>query len=175
MLRLLLFRHAKAERSRPGERDHERALNARGRSDSPRLGAYLVRHKLVPDLAVVSTALRTRETWELASSVMDRAPPAEFSDRIYEATPEAILKVAGKVAPNVHTLMIVGHNPGLQELAVMLVGTGDVELRQRLTEEFPTASLAVIDFALDDWRRLHDGSGRLERLVTPRSLAAATD
>jgi phosphohistidine phosphatase len=70
---------------------------------------------------------------------------------------------------------VVGHNPGMQGLAVQLVASGSAEMRQRLTEEFPTAALVVIDFALDDWSGLHPRSGRLIRFVTPKSLAAAAD
>ena len=80
MLRLLLLRHAKAERGQPGGRDHERALAQRGRDDAPRLGAYLVRHKLVPDLALVSTAARTRETWALATAAFAEPPPVQFEE-----------------------------------------------------------------------------------------------
>ena len=74
MRRLLLLRHAKAEKAQPGERDHERKLAARGRDDAPQLGTYLVRHGLVPDLVVVSTAARARETWELAAAAFADPP-----------------------------------------------------------------------------------------------------
>jgi len=75
----------------------------------------------------------------------------------------------------VHTLLVVGHNPGLQDLATMLIASGDVEARQRLKEKFPTSGLVVIDFALDDWSRVHAHAGRLDHFISPRSLAAATD
>ena len=131
MLRLLLLRHAKAERGQSGGRDHERTLAPRGRDDAPRLGAYMARHRLIPDLALVSTATRTRETWALAAPAFAKPPPVEFEEQVYEATPQSILKVIGSVGPEVRTLLVVGHNPGLQELAAMLAATGDVDLRQR--------------------------------------------
>ena len=71
--------------------------------------------------------------------------------------------------------MVIGHNPGLHEVARILIAAGDVEARKRLSEGLPTAGLAVIDFAGEDWRKLHPDGGRLERFVTPRSLRAATD
>jgi phosphohistidine phosphatase len=175
MRRLLLWRHAKAERSQPGERDQERALAARGRDDAPMIGAYMVRHALTPDLVLVSTSERTRETWAQGGKVFDKPPPVIFDDRLYEAPAQAILKVVRETEPQVRTLLVVGHNPGLQELAVLLVAAGDVDARQRLKEDFPTAALAVISFALEDWSQLHPHSGRLEHFVTPRFLAAATD
>jgi phosphohistidine phosphatase len=135
----------------------------------------MARHALVPNLALVSTSVRTRETWALCEPAFERPPPATFEDRIYEASPQAILAAIKETEPGVGTLLVVGHNPGLQELAALLVASGDVEARQRLKEEFPTSSLAVIDFALDDWGSLHPHAGRLVHFVTPQTLAAATD
>jgi len=175
MRRLLLLRHAKSERLEPGGRDRDRVLAKRGRADAPKVGAYMVRHALKPDLAVVSPAARTRETWELVAGAFDVAPAVNFEERIYEAPPQAVLQVIKQTAPEVETLLVVGHNPGLQELAVTLIAAGDVEARQRLKEDFPTSALAVINFALTDWRRLHRHAGRLEHFVTPRLLEAATD
>jgi phosphohistidine phosphatase len=126
MRRLILFRHAKSEHGQLGEKDHARVLNPRGERDAPRLGAFMVKHSLVPDLAMVSTAARTRQTWELASAAFSEAPRAVFEDRIYEATPQRILQVVKETPPRVHTLLICGHNPGLQELAALLIGSGDV-------------------------------------------------
>jgi phosphohistidine phosphatase len=78
-------------------------------------------------------------------------------------------------ARNAHSLLVIGHNPGLQDIAVQLIATGDVEARERVTEKLPTSGLVVIDFSIDDWSRLHPRSGRLEHFVTPRLLAAATE
>ena len=74
-----------------------------------------------------------------------------------------------------HTLLLLGHNPGLHELALMLIASGDVEARERLREKLPTAGLVIVDFAFDDWVRLHPHSGRLERFVSPKSLEAAAN
>lgn len=175
MRRLLLLRHAKAERSPPGGRDHDRVLDARGRGDAPRLGAYMASHGLLPDRAIVSTSARTRETWDLAAAQFKGRPPVLYEKRVYEAAARDILQVVKEAPPEAQTLLLVGHNPGMQELAALLITAGDLEARQRLNEAFPTAGLAVIDFALDAWSRLHPHSGRLERFVTARSLTAATD
>jgi phosphohistidine phosphatase len=175
MRRLLLLRHAKAERSRPGERDHERTLAARGRDDALKLGPYMVRHAFLPDLVLVSTSARTRETWELAASAFEDVPAVKFDERIYEGGPQAILKVIKETGPQVGTLLVVGHNPGLQELAKLLVAVSDSDALLRLKEHFPTASFALINFMVEDWSRLHPRAGRLEHLVTPTTLAATTD
>jgi phosphohistidine phosphatase len=175
MRRLLLLRHAKAERSQAGERDHERILAARGRGDAPRLGAYMVRHDFTPDLVLVSTSARTRETWELAATAFEHVPPVKFDERLYEAGPQPILKVIKETTPRVGTLLVIGHNPGLQELAILLVAVSNSDALLRLKEEFPTASLALINFMVEDWSRLHPRAGRLEHFVTPSTLAATTD
>jgi phosphohistidine phosphatase len=174
-MRLMLLRHAKSEKAEPGMRDHERVLNARGRADAPRIGAYIERHALVPDRAIVSTAQRTRETWEQLKTAWPAAPPVAYEARLYESGTEAILTVIRETACEVRTLLVIGHNPGLHDLARLLIASGDVETREKLNEGLPTTGLAVIDFAGKDWRKLHARGGRLERFVTPRLLAMVDD
>lgn len=175
MRRLLLLRHAKAERSQPGGRDHDRILSKRGRNDAAAVGAYLVRHKMVPDRALVSTSARTRETWALVSAAITRPPKAEFDGRIYEAAPEAILNSIRETGTAGKTLIVVGHNPGMQQLAAMLIASGDVDARQRLLEDYPTSALALISFAGESWDSLKPMAGRLEHFVTPHTLEPASD
>jgi phosphohistidine phosphatase len=172
-MRLMLLRHAKSEKAEPGMRDHERRLNDRGERDAETIGAYLAHHGLIPDLVAVSTSQRTRETWEHVAAMLSASPPATFEERLYNAGAEAILAVVKETKPAVRTLMVIGHNPGLHEAARLLIASGDVEARERLNEGLPTTGLAAIDFAGKDWRKLHPHGGRLERFVTPRSLAAA--
>ena len=175
MRRLMILRHAKAERPEPGGRDHERTLNRRGREDAGTIGAYMVRHGLIPDRVVVSTAVRTRETWEHAAGAFPAGLAVAFEKRLYDAVPHTILDVIKRTPADVHGLLVIAHNPGLHSTAVLLVGAGDIDARQRLSEKLPTLGLVVIDFAVDDWDKLHRHGGRLDRFVTPRSLAAATD
>ena len=175
MRRLLLLRHAKAERLQAGGRDLDRVLAARGRADAKTLGAYLTRHALIPDRAVVSTSARTCETWTLLAAAMGKTPPVSFDERIYDAVPGTVLQVIKETGPDTGTLMVIGHNPGLQELAAMLVASGDIDARERLGENFPTSALAAISFASRDWRGVHPHGGRLEHFVTPNWLAMATD
>ncbi len=172
-MRLILLRHAKSEKAEPGAGDRERRLNARGRDDAAAIGAYLERHRLLPDLVVISTAQRTRETWDRLCAALSRPPGARYDDRLYNAGADAIIAVAKETAPAVRALMVIGHNPGLHDSARLLIASGDVEERERLAEGLPTSGLAVIDFAGKDWRKLHPRGGRLERFVTPRSLAQA--
>jgi len=174
MRRLLLFRHAKAERSQPGMEDRARKLEERGRKDAAKIGAYMVSHGLVPDQVMTSPSARTKETWKFASAAFRGPLDVSESERLYDATAATILNVVKTARSGTHTLLIVGHNPGLHELAAMLVASGDIEARERLREKLPTSGLAIIDFPLDDWGKLHAQCGRLERFVTPKSLVAAS-
>ena len=175
MRRLILFRHAKTEPSEPGLEDRARVLVERGRRDAARIGAYVKSHALVPDRVVISPAARTQETWKITAAAFRPAPGAASTDQLYDATPHAIFAVIKDAPTTAHTLMVVGHNPGLHEVALMLIASGDIDARERLREKLPTAGLVIIDFAFDDWCKLHPQSGRLERFVSPKSLEAATN
>jgi phosphohistidine phosphatase len=175
MLRLILLRHAKSDWSRPGTSDHQRPLNRRGRIAAPRIGTYMAEERLLPQLVLVSTALRTRETWQLVSQNLRARVRASFDERLYESTPATILSVIRETPAPITTLMIVGHNPGLHAVALALTGSGDRGARSQLAEKFPTCALAVLDFAADRWTTLAPGGGRLERFVTPRALSAGDD
>jgi phosphohistidine phosphatase len=167
--RLMLLRHAKALKSEPGERDFDRKLAPRGMTDSEKLGAFLTRHALVPQRVVVSPAVRASETWARAALTCPKAPPPVLEPRLYDANVETILDVV-RETEGASRIMIVGHNPGLHELALLLIASGDVEIRARLQENLPTAGLVVIDFAVKGWDKLHPQSGRLELFVEPSSL-----
>jgi phosphohistidine phosphatase len=174
MRRLLLFRHAKTERAEPGERDRDRKLTKRGRADAPRLGAYMAHHDLVPDLALVSPAERAQETWKLLAAAFGTPPKAITDERIYNASTDKLMNVLSEPR-KARTLLLVGHNPGMHDLAVALVAAGDVATRERVMEKLPTSGLVVIDLAFDDWALLHPHAGRLERFVSPRLIAASTE
>jgi phosphohistidine phosphatase len=173
VMRLLVLRHAKAEKADPGMPDRERPLNLRGQQDAAAIGVYIDRHGLAPDIALVSPARRTRETWERMAAALSKPVAPRYEEHLYNAGSNAILGLLKHTDGIGHTLLVIGHNPGLHDLARTLIASGDVEARERLNEGLPTAGLAIIDFAVDAWRRLHAHGGRLERFVTPRSLAAA--
>jgi len=170
MRRLLLFRHAKTERSEPGMEDRSRKLVERGRRDAASIGAYMATHALIPDRVMTSPAARTQETWKLAASAFKPAPAGTTVERLYGATQHEILDLIKQAPASAHTLLIVGHNPGLHDLALMLVAAGDIETREQMREKLPTSGLVIIDFAFDEWAKLHPQSGRLERFITPKSL-----
>jgi phosphohistidine phosphatase len=174
MRRLMLLRHAKTERAGPGERDRDRKLMKRGRADAPMIGAYMAHHDLIPDLALVSPAVRAQETWALLAACFRKKPRVSTDNRIYNASIDG-LAAAVRETRKAHSVLIVGHNPGLHEFALQLVASGDVESREQINEKLPTSGLVVIDLPIDDWALIHPHAGRLERFVTPRLIAAATE
>ena len=175
MLRLMLLRHAKSSWPSSGVQDAARPLSERGQAAARLMGAYMARHSLIPDRILCSPARRTRETWAGIATQWPADMDVVFDQRLYEATPQSILSVIRVQHETARTLLVIGHNPGLQATAELLIAAGDVESRERLREKFPTAALAVIDFAIDKWQTIHQRSGRLDRYIVPRSVAAATN
>ena len=175
MRRLYLFRHAKTENGEPGKPDRNRVLVERGRKDSALIGGYLAAHAFIPDKVLLSPAARVQETWKHLAGALRPAPGAATAERIYDATAHDILAIVLDTPASVQSLMIVGHNPTLQEVGLMLIASGDIDARERLREKLPTAGLVIIDFPFDDWSKVHPQSGRIERFVTPKTIDAATN
>jgi phosphohistidine phosphatase len=174
MRRLMLLRHAKTESDAPSGRDQDRRLDERGHRDAAAIGDWIGAHPPFPELALVSPAVRARQTWEFAWEAMkDRVPPLQvaWSAELYSADAAQLLhsiRIAAGADPG--TLLLVGHNPGLHELALVLTGSGDAEARQELARNMPTSGLAVLDFATKQWRDVAFGRGRLAAFVSPKFI-----
>jgi phosphohistidine phosphatase len=170
MRELLLFRHAKSSWEAPSLDDFDRPLSDRGRRDAPRMAGEMNHRGWFPQRALVSPARRTRDTWTMAGDCLPAACETVFEETIYEASPQAILAAIQATPDHVTSLVVVGHNPGLEELAEMIVATdSDVTAQSRLRRKFPTAGLAR--FEMDrPWSSLGRESARLTHFVTPRDL-----
>ena len=165
--RLVLLRHAKSDW--PDVADHERPLAKRGRRDAPVVGRWLGRSGYVPDAVVCSTARRARETWELtaaglADAVRGAAPPVRYEPRVYEATVLGLLMLVREFPDDQHTVLMVGHNPGLAELAVGLTAPPPEP-----PSAFPTAAVAVLGIA-GDWAAAGPGEARLLAFAVPADM-----
>ncbi len=174
MRSLILLRHALAERP-AGLDDHERPLAAAGRADADRVGAYLAAEHLIPDYALVSSARRARETWSAVSAHLAEDVPVISEPAIYNAEPTTLLDLVRTVEDGTRTVLMVGHNPGFQELAAMLVGHGDRYAFARLGQGLPTSGLVVLDFTGDAWADAAPRAARLDRVVTPSQLGGRDD
>jgi phosphohistidine phosphatase len=160
--RLILFRHAKAAHRALGGVDAERPLEPRGRRDAEVSGRWMATAGLFPDLVLVSPSARTRETWGAVAACFPTAP-VEFLDELYDATPEDIETAIAAPARRAECVLVVGHNPGMQELAVNLLveGMASCDEVEKVAGGFPTSTVAVIDLA-------ENGRTHLAALFNPR-------
>jgi phosphohistidine phosphatase len=169
MRQLLLLRHAKSSWDDPKLADFDRPLAPRGLKTAPLMGRELARRGWLPDLALVSPALRTRDTWRLVAAELPKHVPAEFAEELYEAAAGAILARARQAKAT--RLLVVGHNPGLQHFAMRLAGPGsDEDVFKKIEAKFSTGALARFTVQ-DDWANLEFGGARLTHFVRPKDLA----
>jgi phosphohistidine phosphatase len=161
MKTLLLLRHAKSSHEDESLRDFDRPLNERGVGDAKLIGDLIRKKKIKPDLIVGSPAERARQTADLALKSARLKVEMKFDKRIYEASPDVLVKVLSQIKDTSNTVMLVGHNPGFEELLETLTGEAPT---------LPTASLAWVDLDVDEWNKVRAGSGHLKYRVTPREL-----
>jgi phosphohistidine phosphatase len=172
-LRLLLLRHAKSDWSGSlGDRD--RPLAPRGRKAAPRMGAFMRKKGYVPAAVLCSTAERTKETLDLLLSALGADPKVHYEQALYLAEWPALVAVVQSASAADTPLLVVGHNPGLEQLAIALAAQPqDAAERTRLEQlehKFPTAGLVVLDFAAPHWSAVKPHSGRLTDFVRPRDI-----
>ncbi len=169
MRQLLLLRHAKSSWEDRGIADRDRPLNARGRRAAAAMRTVMADLGLEPDLALVSSAKRTQQTLA-ALEPWAETPLIEATDSLYLAAAPALLETLQGVASTVRSVLLVGHNPGLHELAMLLMGEkADDESARRLRQGYPSGALAEFSVA-GPWAGLDEGGGRLVRFVCPRDL-----
>lgn len=175
--RLILLRHAKSAWDQPNLVDHDRPLTPRGVRGARLIGHYMHAQSLLPALILCSSATRTRDTLELVESSWshEHRPRVEITHDLYLCGIPALLTRVGKVSDDIHTMMIVAHNPDLADLAQSLLDDEDrdSEAGRALLTKFPTAALAVFDLAIAGWHALQPGTtGRLITFQTPKQLQA---
>jgi len=161
MKTLLLLRHAKSSRDDPALRDFDRPLNDRGKEDAKLMGRYVRRKKIFIDVIVSSPAKRARRTSELFLKAADAPTEPVFDERIYEASAHQLLRVVSEIDSAHQTVLLVGHNPGFEDLLTSLTDRA---------ARMPTASLACIDLSVDKWQEIAPRSGELRWLITPKDL-----
>lgn len=169
-LRLILTRHAKSSWDDPHMTDHDRHLNKRGRESAKALGRWLEIKKLCPDEVLVSSAERTRETWELISKQGCPHGTPEIAPSLYLAEPDTMLNVLKGATGQ--TVMMIAHNPGTSFMAHGLLETPPAT---HIFDRYPTGATAVIDFEIERWEDLIWRMGRLVDFVVPRDLIAAEE
>jgi phosphohistidine phosphatase len=171
MKKVTLFRHAKSgEKNNPDIEDFDRPLTPRGLKAAPKMGEAMREAKLEPDLILCSPSVRTRQTLELAAShAWDSHPDVRFERRLYEASPETLLRAIKELPGKAAHIMVVGHNPGLQELAARLA-PADSEARHQFREKLPTAAIVSFSFDVGNWKDLKAGTGQLQLSISPATV-----
>jgi phosphohistidine phosphatase len=162
MKTLILLRHAKAENGNAGLPDFERVLNDRGKKESQAVGTFLRKQNLALDLVLSSPAKRARETAELVLASADLSVELRYDQRIYEAGPMRLLEVVSQVEEERSLVLLVGHNPAMEELLQLLTDRA---------EHMVTGALAKIDLKADQWSRALEEKGSLDWIVKPKELA----
>jgi len=178
MRRLMLLRHAKTENNAPSGRDQDRRLDDRGHKDAAEIGSFIAGHPPFPNCVLVSPAVRAYQTWEVAWAAMKKSVPApqvELLPELYGADPAQMLQsIRDASVSDPKRLMVIGHNPGMHELALALTdGGGDTAGRRALSDNLPTSGLASFDFAISDWADVAFRRGRLALFVSPKLLRQA--
>ncbi|MEV6807012.1 histidine phosphatase family protein [Streptomyces sp. NPDC051132] len=164
--RLVVLRHAKSAWPE-GVEDRLRPLAPRGLRDAPAAGRALAAGSL-PDLALCSTAVRARRTWELVAAEWATPPPVRHDRRLYAAGVPELLQVVREVPAEVRTLLLIGHNPGLAELVTELAADGLDDALERVRTKFPTCAVAVLSWHGSGWPALAPGSALLTSFTVPR-------
>ncbi|HEY8986847.1 MAG TPA: histidine phosphatase family protein [Streptomyces sp.] len=163
--KIVLLRHAKADWN-DGD-DHERPLAERGRKDAPVVGRRLADAGFSFDLALCSTATRTRETWKLAVHELPERPRTVYEDRIYEASLGELIAVLNEISDDVRDVILIGHNPGIHALADALAGEAEGDTLARMNRAgFPTSAFAALTFE-GSWKSVEHGVGKLTEFWAP--------
>ncbi len=164
-LRLILTRHAKSSWGDPSIDDHDRPLDERGEKSARAVGKWLAKRGYLPELALVSSSLRTRQTWDLVARAFDPTPGVKIIPSLYHAEPAVLMSALHHA--DTDNVMMIAHNPGIAFFAQGLVSAlpGDGRF-----ERYPTAATAVIDFEAPDWASIAWSTGRVTDLVFARDL-----
>jgi phosphohistidine phosphatase len=171
----MLLRHAKSSWDQVDVDDVDRPLAPRGRSAATLLGRFISRKGLEPELVLCSSATRARQTWEMVAAEWDQAdqsglPRLEMRASLYLASVGELFSTLRRIDDDVAAIMIIGHNPGMEQMARRLVSQGDPKGLKRLRKKFPTAALAAIDLPIESWSTLKSGQGELQAFIRPKDL-----
>jgi phosphohistidine phosphatase len=164
MKTLLILRHAKTQSDAPAG-DHARELTERGHRNAAAMGAYIHNLTGTPDAIISSDATRARQTAEIVAAAVAFTETLRVEPRIYAANLSTLLAVVRRIPDDVGSALLVGHNPGFEELAEALAGEQVEEIR------LPTSGLALLQFDVERWDAVHGGAGRLREVATPRTIA----
>lgn len=172
MKKLALFRHAKSDWADGTTRDFDRPLNARGRDAAVAMGQYALKNGMACDHIIASPAIRVSETLEIAQQAYSKPWEIHWDRKIYLASSATLLDLVHQQDDQHQSLLMAGHNPGLEDLILETVPLGSNAHRDRVEEKFPSGALAILHFDCDKWSDIARGQGALHNLIFPRELPA---
>jgi phosphohistidine phosphatase len=170
MKTLILLRHAKSSWKDEALADINRPLSKRGLQDGKVIARYLAENGIAPEQILCSPAQRTKATLELLQPAFAASRPIRYEKGIYMAEAPVLLRRLRRLADSLMSVMVIGHNPGLQALALLLTEGHEDPLRSDLSLKYPTGSLAVIACAAEHWPELKPGCGHLSAFIRPKDL-----
>lgn len=170
---LYLVRHAKSDWADLSLDDHDRPLNARGRAAAQVMGAHLAKLGITPDLVLCSTATRAKQTLTGLMAGAQTEWPHAFERRLYEAGTRTLMDLIRRQDPRRTSVMLVGHNPGMQDLAIQLAGEGQPEALARLYKKVPTGTFLELALGCRSFMDISAGCARLVSFIRPKSLTKA--
>lgn len=170
MKTLFLLRHCQAAGTPPNSGDHDRPLMAVGTVEAQTMGRYLQRSGAVPDLALCSSAVRAMETFENVAEAFEEEITCQPERSLYTANAGGILQSIHAASPDVSQLLVVGHVPAIQELAIALCGRGNPQYRSAMAAGFPAGAMATLEFNADEWTGVGLRAGEIQDFATPAQL-----
>lgn len=165
-----ILRHAKSSWDDPQLDDVDRPLNMRGWATAKRLGREFERRGISVDQVLASPAVRVRETLAGVGETFDLGAPIRFDQRLYLASADQLMAIVHDFPPQLGSPMLVGHNPGLEQLLAKLAGDDELGLRSKVAHKFPTGAFARVELNTGNWKMIEPGRGRIVELILPKEL-----
>jgi phosphohistidine phosphatase len=170
MKTIFLLRHAKSSWDDVRLDDFDRPLSSRGIKSCKKMGKYLKKNRLIPDIVYCSSAIRAKQTWELVNRIVEKKENVIYEDSLYMSDFSNFINIIKKTKNNFKNLMIVSHNPGIENLALELSKDKNNEIYEKINIKFPTGALIIINFNLNNWSKVDCKKGKLYEFVKPKEL-----
>jgi phosphohistidine phosphatase len=170
--KLLLLRHPDSIHSLPGTGDFDRPLSALGRSAACKVARYIFENNLVPDLVLLSPALRTRQAFNIIKSFFPLSVEVISHDSLYRGARNVLLSLIDQVSPRIDRILLLGHNPGIEDVALWFAKEDNSEDARRLSRNYPTCGLSYFSCPIQDWGQIQPQLGILEGFYTPEAQAS---
>lgn len=170
MKTIFLLRHAKSSWNDPKLDDFDRPLSSRGIKSCNKIGKFLNKKKLIPEIVYCSNAIRAKQTWELTNRIVKKKENIFYSNTLYMANLNSFITIVHKTIDNFNSLMLVSHNPGIENFALELIKNKKNKFYDKISMKYPTAALAIISFDEKKWSNIKIGTGKIIDFIKPRDL-----